>query len=99
MSDDPAMRAVAPTVPCDLEVMGDISRCGTTPGDLVRALEIPTPVIAGGASREFLQDTAPRIAELLPNGNPTILEDLDDGAPADAVAPVIAAFLPTRSTD
>jgi len=59
MSSDPKMHAVAPTMPYDFEVMGDISRGGTIPEDLVRAISVPTLVIAGGASPDFFLDTPP----------------------------------------
>ncbi len=91
LSRDPEMRAVAPTMPYDFEVMGDFTG-GTIPDDLVRAIHVPTLVIAGGASPDFFRDTATRLAELLPNGNLTVLEGQDHGAPADVVAPVVAEF-------
>jgi pimeloyl-ACP methyl ester carboxylesterase len=95
MSGDPKMHAVAPTMPYDFEVMGDISRGGTIPEDLVRAISIPTLVIAGGASVDFFRVTAARLAEILPNGRHTVLEGQDHGAPADVVAPVVAGFFTT----
>jgi pimeloyl-ACP methyl ester carboxylesterase len=99
ISSDPKMLAVAPTMPYDFEVMGDSSRGGVIPEELVRAVTMPTLVIAGGASPEFFRDTAARIAELLPNGTHTVMEGQDHGAPADVVAPVVAAFLITRSRE
>lgn len=95
MSSGPKMQAVAPTMPYDFEVMGDTTRGGTIPEDLVRAISIPTLVIAGGASPDFFRDTAARIGEVLPNGKHTVLEGQDHGAPAEVVAPVVAEFLST----
>jgi pimeloyl-ACP methyl ester carboxylesterase len=92
MAHDPHMLAVAPTMPYDLQVMGD-AHGGTIPEDLVRAVDIPTLVIAGGASPDFFRDVATRIAELLPNGTLTVLEGQDHGAPAEVVAPVVTRFL------
>ena len=40
-----------------------------------------------------LRDTAIRLAGLLPDGRYSVLEGQDHGAPADVVAPVVAAFL------
>ncbi|MGH2775689.1 MAG: alpha/beta fold hydrolase [Actinomycetota bacterium] len=97
MSNDPKMLAVAPTIPYDFEVMGDINRGGTIPKGLVRAISIPTLVIAGGASPDFFRDAAARIAELLPNGKYTVLGNQDHGAPADVVAPVVAGFFSDTS--
>ena len=97
MSSDPKMHAVAPTMPYDFEIMGDISRGGTIPEDLVRAVGIPTLVIAGEASPDFFRDSAARIAELLPNGTLTLLEGQVHGAPGDVVAPVVAEFITNQS--
>ncbi len=95
MAGDPAMLALAATMPHDLEVMGDFSRGGTIPEDLIRAIGVPTLVIAGGASPDFFRDTTARIAEILPNGKLTVLEGQDHDAPADVVVPVVAEFLAT----
>jgi pimeloyl-ACP methyl ester carboxylesterase len=95
MSGDPAMQAVAPTMPYDFEIMGDFTRGGTIPEDVVRGIAVPTLVIAGGASPDFFRDAATRLAELLPHGEHTVLAGQDHGAPADVVAPVVAAFLAT----
>jgi pimeloyl-ACP methyl ester carboxylesterase len=92
MTSDPVLLALAPTMAYDFEVMGD-TRGGTIPEDLVRAIDIPTLVIAGGASPEFFRDIAARIARLLPNGRLEVLDGQDHGAPADVVAPVVAEFL------
>jgi Alpha/beta hydrolase family len=45
------LEAMAPTMAYDSEVMGDISRGGTIPADLLDAVTIPTLVLVGGASR------------------------------------------------
>lgn len=93
-SNDPKMLAIAPTMPYDFQVMRDFDG-GTIPEDLVRAIGMPTLVIAGGASPDFFRVTAARIAELLPNSRHTVLEGQDHGAPADVVAPVVAEFVST----
>ncbi len=93
MAGDPGMQAVAPTMPYDFDVMGHASRGGVIPEDLVRAIGVPTLVLAGTASPDFFRDAATRITELLPQGRYTLLEGQDHGAPADVVAPVVAEFL------
>lgn len=98
-SSDPKMLTIAPTMPYDFEIMGDVSRGGTIPEERVRVIGIPTLVIAGGASPDFFRDTATRIADLLPNGKQTVLEGQDHGAPADVVAPVVAEFLTTTARE
>jgi pimeloyl-ACP methyl ester carboxylesterase len=92
MSADPGMQAVAPTMVNDLEVMGDFEG-GTIPEDLVRAVTVPTLVIAGGTSPDFFRETSDRLAALLPDATYVTLEGHDHGAPAEAVAPVVAGFL------
>lgn len=93
MSTDPKMLAVALTMPYDHEIMGDFDHGGTIPVELVRAIDVPTLVLAGGASPDFFRDTADRLTDLLPNGTLTVLDGQDHGAPADVVAPLVAAFL------
>jgi pimeloyl-ACP methyl ester carboxylesterase len=92
-SKDPKLLALATTMPYDYEVVGDSSRGGAVPEELVRALTMPTLVISGSASPAFFQDTAARVAELLPNGEHIVLEGQDHDASADAVAPVVAEFI------
>ena len=92
MGDDPKRHSVARTMTYDPEVMGDFSRGAMIPEDLVRAIDNPTLVIAGGTSPEFFVHTAARIAELLPHGTYTVLAGHDHGAPADVVGPVVARF-------
>ena len=92
LREDPDMLAVAPTMGYDLAVMGDADG-GTVPGDLVRAVGVPTLVLAGSESPEFFRSTAASVAGLLPSGELMVLDGVDHGAPAEAVAPTVAAFL------
>ena len=93
MAADPGMLAVAPTMPYDHAVMGEIEREGVIPADLVRTIEAPTLVLAGTSSPAFFMETATRLAELLPDGRLVTLEGQDHGAPAEVVAPAVSAFL------
>ncbi len=88
---NPAMLAVARTMPYDFEVMGDFTG-GIVPEVLVRAVRMPTLVLAGGASPDFFRRTAERIVRLLPDGAEALLEDHDHDAPGEVVAPVVARF-------
>jgi pimeloyl-ACP methyl ester carboxylesterase len=92
MTSDPKMLAIAHTMPYDFAVMGDSSG-GGIPEDRVRAISVPTLVIAGGTSPDFFRDTAACLVELLPDVKYVILEGHDHGAPAEVVAPVVAEFL------
>jgi pimeloyl-ACP methyl ester carboxylesterase len=89
---DPGMQAVAPTMPYDLAVMDSFEGGGVIPADVVRTLDIPTLVLLGGASPEFFGSAATRLTELLPDAHLTVLDGADHGAPADVVAPPVAAF-------
>lgn len=92
MGADPSMLAIAPTMPYDFAVMGDFDG-GRLPVDLVRSIDVPTLVLAGGASEDFFRDTATRLADLLVDGELRILDGCDHAAPPSAVAPVVTEFL------
>lgn len=96
---DPELLRMAPTMVYDHEVMGDFDHGGTIPVDLVARIRIPTLVLAGDASPDFFHQTAERLAALLPAGRLGILAGADHGAPADVVAPAVAAFLGGRDAD
>lgn len=95
MSADPTKQALAPTMPYDIAVMGEIDRGGAIPEDRVRSITIPTLLLAGGASADFFRDTAARLAELLPDATYIVLDGQDHGADPRVVAPVVAVFLAT----
>lgn len=92
LAGDPKRRALAHTMTNDFEVMGEFEG-GGIPEALVASIKAPTLVIAGSESPDFFRDTVQRLAKLLPNGWLTTLDGHDHGAPADAVAPVVASFL------
>ena len=91
-SEDPRMLSMAPTMLYDYYVMGDFDG-GTIPERLIRAIDMPTLVLAGGASLDFFRDTASRISELLPDGRYVVLDGQDHEADPDVVAPVVAEFI------
>jgi pimeloyl-ACP methyl ester carboxylesterase len=93
MADDPMLLAQASTMPYDLEIMGDGDRGGTIPEELIRAIDLPTLVIAGGASPDFFRDTVDRIVELLLDGTLAVLDGHDHDAPAEVVGPVVTDFI------
>lgn len=93
MASDPAMLAVAPTMPYDFAVMGDDERGGAVPAAMLGSISAPTLLLAGGASPPFFLEAATRVAELVPGASLEVLEGHDHGAPADAVAPVVARFV------
>lgn len=86
-----ATEALAHTLAYDARVMGDYS----VPTDRAKAVEVPTLVLAGGASFPFLRDTAAALAEALPNGETRTLEGQTHDVDADVLAPVVAEFFAT----
>ena len=96
MSREPGMQAIAPTMVYDLEVMGDFTG-GSIPAAVVRAVDVPTLVVAGGASPDFFRDTAERLVALMHDATLAVLDGCDHSAPAEVVAPVVAEFFTRRS--
>jgi pimeloyl-ACP methyl ester carboxylesterase len=91
-ASDPAMLAVAPTMPYDLAVMGDVDG-GALPEALVVGIDAPTLVVVGTESGDFFRATADRLVDLLPRAELAVLAGADHGATADLVAPPVARFL------
>lgn len=96
MRDEPSwaeMEAMAPTIAYDSEIMGDMSRGGTVPTDLVRAVTIPALVLCGGASPGWMIDTTRQIADAMPNGRLGVLEGEEHVVASELLAPALAEFL------
>ena len=92
MSHDPGVVAMAHTMAYDSEIMGDISRGGTIPADLIGRVMPPTLVLCGGASPEWMIDVGRRLAEGLPNGRHCVLEGEEHVVPPEKLAPVLKEF-------
>jgi len=92
MSADPRARALAVTMPYDFAVMGDDTRGGTIPEDMIAKITVPTLVLVGSASDAFFRDTAARLVQILPNGAQAVLDGHDHAATAAVVAPVVATY-------
>ena len=86
------MEAIAPTLAYDSEVMGDSSRGGTIPVDLVGRVTPPTLVLYGGASPAWMIDIGRQIADALPNGRHRVLEGQEHVVAPELLAPVLAEF-------
>ncbi len=103
MRDEPwwaGMEKIAPTLAYDSEIMGDISRGGTVPTDLVGAVTIPTLVLCGGASPEWMIEVGSQISDGLPNGRLRVLDGQEHVVPPEVLAPVLVEFLTeARMTD
>ncbi|HEX6273091.1 MAG TPA: alpha/beta hydrolase [Polyangiaceae bacterium] len=83
-----AMKKIDFTLAYDYEVLGD----GAVPEETARAVTVPTLVMNGAKSMEFMQPTADRIARAMPRAERKILEGQTHQAKADVVAPVLIEF-------
>ena len=92
------MEEVAPTLAYDSEIMGDVSKGGTVPKDLVGTVTIPTLVLCGGASPDWMIEVGRQIAEDLPNGRFGILDGQEHVVPPEILAPVLAEFFEGRNS-
>jgi len=84
----PAQEALAHTLAYDATIMGDYS----LPTERIASITTPTLVIDGGASFEWIGETAQAIVELLPNGQGRTLEGQTHDVAAEALAPVLEEF-------
>ena len=83
-----AIKRIDFTLAYDYEVLGD----GGVPEDIIKAIGIPTLVMAGEKSLDFMHSTATRIANLIPNAQRTTLTGPTHQVEAEAVAPVLIEF-------
>jgi pimeloyl-ACP methyl ester carboxylesterase len=86
------IEALVPTLAYDSEVMGDSSRGGTIPADAAGAASIPTLVLSGGASPEWMIDVGRQLADVLPDGRHEVLEDQEHVVPPEVLVPVLEDF-------
>ena len=92
------MEGVAPTLLYDSEIMGDVSRGGTVPKDLVGTVTIPTLVLCGEASPDWMIEVGRQISDGLPNGRLGLLDGQEHVVPPEILAPVLAEFLEGRNS-
>jgi pimeloyl-ACP methyl ester carboxylesterase len=80
--------SVAPTLAYDNAIMGD----GSVPAERLASVTVPTLVIDGGASPEFMHNAAQAVANALPNARcRTLAGQTHDVAP-EIIAPVLKEF-------
>jgi pimeloyl-ACP methyl ester carboxylesterase len=91
-ASDPNMRAVAHTMPYDFEVMGEYNG-GGIPVEKAKVINCPTLLLAGGASPDFFQETAERLASMIPGARLETIEGQDHEAPPEAVTPHVLGWL------
>jgi pimeloyl-ACP methyl ester carboxylesterase len=92
----PTLEALAPTLAYDSEVMGDVSRGGTVPADLAARVTVPTLVLVGGASPEWMIDVGREVADAVQEGDHRILDGQEHVVPPEILSPVVREFLGRR---
>jgi pimeloyl-ACP methyl ester carboxylesterase len=83
-----AMKKIDHTLVYDYDVLGD----GQVPEGVVKAITVPTLVMNGEKSMDFMHAAAARTASLAPNGRHTTIEGQAHGVTAEATVPVLTAF-------
>ncbi|MEU8803174.1 alpha/beta hydrolase [Spirillospora sp. NPDC048819] len=91
--EDPRMLALAHTVAYDLAALGVHDRGGTVPAELAATVAVPTLVLAGGASPDWMIDTARRLADALRAGRHEVLDGQDHIVPPEILVPALRTFL------
>src|SRR5262249_15008442 len=84
----PAQEALAHTLAYDATIMGDYS----LPTRIAASVTMPTVVVAGGATWDFLITTAQALADNIPGGEYRVLEGQTHQVAADALAPLLTEF-------
>lgn len=84
----PKLKAVAPTLRYDMEVLGD----GGIPSGLSK-IKVPTAVVGGGKSAPFLQNAVNATAAAIPGAQKIVLPDQSHNFVAKKVAPELIKFL------
>jgi pimeloyl-ACP methyl ester carboxylesterase len=79
---------LAHTLAYDAAVMGD----STIPADRYGTLGVPTLVLSGSESPEFMRQAAVRAAAAIPGARHDVLAGQDHNVAGESIAPVIASF-------
>jgi pimeloyl-ACP methyl ester carboxylesterase len=88
----PSLEAVAHTLAYDGTVMGDTLSGSPEPLERWASLNVPTLVMAGGASPPWQRAAARALASVLPDARRCTLADQDHGPADDVLAPVLVDF-------
>jgi pimeloyl-ACP methyl ester carboxylesterase len=83
-----AQEALAHTLAYDATIMGDYS----LPTTEAASIKIPTLVMAGGASWEWMQNTAQTLARLIPAAQYQTLAGQEHNVNPAVIAPVMKEF-------
>jgi pimeloyl-ACP methyl ester carboxylesterase len=84
----PAQEALAHTLAYDATIMGDYS----LPAERAASITIPTLVLDGGASFDWIRHTAQAVAATIPNAQHRTLEGQTHDVAPEVMAPVLREF-------
>lgn len=79
---------LAPTLAYDAEILGD----STIPTTRLAEITVPTLVLSGSRSPQFLRDAAEQTAAAIPGAHHDVLDGQDHNVDGASLAPVVAAF-------
>jgi pimeloyl-ACP methyl ester carboxylesterase len=88
----PAMEALAHTLPYDATIMDGTEDGQPLPTERVAGVRIPTLVMSGGASPEWMRNANQATAEAIPGSEYRILPGQTHGADPKVLAPVLIEF-------
>ncbi len=84
----PSQEALAHTLAYDATIMGDYS----LPTERAASVTVPTLVMAGGASWDWMKNSAQALADLIPDGQQRILPGQEHNVDPAVIAPVMIEF-------
>jgi pimeloyl-ACP methyl ester carboxylesterase len=86
------LKGVAHTLPYDMRIMGDTQGGKPLPADRWAAVTVPTLVIDGGKSPQWMRNGMQALADVLPNAQHRTLAGQTHLVKAKALAPVLTEF-------
>lgn len=89
----PMLEAVAPTLAYDAAIMGEDA---TVPTKRAANVAVPTLIMDGGASYQFMHDTANALAKAIPDARHRTLEDQTHDVAPEALAQALKEFFVDR---
>ena len=87
------LKAVAPTLPYDLRILGDTGRGVPLDADRWSGVTVPAIVMDGGKSPQYMRNAAKALSEALPKATYRTLPGQTHMVKADAVVPPVKEFL------
>ena len=86
------LKAVAPTLPYDLRILGDTGRGAPLDGARWSNVTVPALVLDGGKSPQYMRNAAKALSQALPKAQYRTLPGQTHMVKADALAPAIKEF-------